>query len=115
MFLIYLLSTYALVHAGVLSVAAGVMAVHYEMLVETYDACPIPMLVGESETGEYKPNEENTEIIALINRSLQLHVHNLRLMLRFALFFRKVLSSEMCSLLVWPGSVWAPDEDKEYL
>ena len=33
--------------------AAGMMAVHYELLVDIYDACPIPMLVGESETGEY--------------------------------------------------------------
>ena len=30
------------------------MAIHYEMLVETYDGCPVPMLVGESETGELK-------------------------------------------------------------
>ena len=28
------------------------MALHYELLVQHYDACPIPMLVGESETGK---------------------------------------------------------------
>ena len=38
---------------GVLAVAAGVMAIHYELLVELHDACPLPMLVGESETGKY--------------------------------------------------------------
>ena len=31
--------------------AAAIMVLHYELLVETYNACPLPMLVGESETG----------------------------------------------------------------
>ena len=39
---------------GVLAVAAGVMAIHYELLVELHDACPLPILVGESETGTCK-------------------------------------------------------------
>ena len=37
--------------AGVVSVAAGVYCLHYELIVKEYGACPIPMLVGEAETG----------------------------------------------------------------
>ena len=38
--------------AGVVSVAAGVYCLHYELLiVKEYGAYPIPMLVGEAETG----------------------------------------------------------------
>ena len=29
------------------------MALHYELVVQTYDACPIPVLTGESETGKW--------------------------------------------------------------
>jgi hypothetical protein len=28
------------------------MALHYEEVVNTFDACPLPLLAGESETGE---------------------------------------------------------------
>ena len=34
------------------SVGAAIMALHYELLVHHYEACPIPMLIGESETGK---------------------------------------------------------------
>ena len=37
--------------AGFVSVAAGVYCLHYEHIVKKYGACPIPMLVGEAETG----------------------------------------------------------------
>lgn len=40
--------------AGVLSVAAGVYCLHYELIVKEYGACPIPMLVGEAETGNVR-------------------------------------------------------------
>ncbi len=43
-------------HAGVLTVAAGVYALHYEMIVRGFGACPLPMLVGESETGYHMFN-----------------------------------------------------------
>jgi hypothetical protein len=36
---------------GLFALAAGVMAVHYELLV---NACPLPMLVGDSETGMFQ-------------------------------------------------------------
>ena len=41
---------------GIFAVAAAVMATHYEAIVKVYDACPIPILVGESETGKYEIN-----------------------------------------------------------
>lgn len=34
-----------------MSVAAGVYCLHYELIVKEYGACPIPRLVGETETG----------------------------------------------------------------
>ena len=40
-------------YAGVLTVAAGVYSLHYQKIVKEFGACPIPMLVGESETGEH--------------------------------------------------------------
>ena len=39
------------VFPGVLSVAAVVYALHYEAIVAIYSACPIPILVGDAETG----------------------------------------------------------------
>ncbi len=36
---------------GVLSVAASVYCLHYELIIKEYGACPIPMLVGKAETG----------------------------------------------------------------
>ena len=53
----YIHSRHICTSPGILSVAAGILAVHYELLVKTYDGCPIPMFVGESETGECKPKE----------------------------------------------------------
>ena len=41
---------------GNFSAAAAVMATHYEAIVKGYDACPISVLVGESETGKYEIN-----------------------------------------------------------
>ena len=39
----------SVVYMGIWSLAA---AMHYELLVQLHDACPLPMLVGESETGK---------------------------------------------------------------
>lgn len=51
--LIYLYTAHTLTLPAVLSVAAGIMALHYEEMVKTFDACPLPLLAGESETGQY--------------------------------------------------------------
>ena len=37
--------------AGVQTVAAGIMAIHYEAIVNINDSCLIPLLYGDSETG----------------------------------------------------------------
>lgn len=38
--------------SGVFLVAAGAMAKHYEALMAKYNACPLPLFFGESETGK---------------------------------------------------------------
>ena len=42
------------------------MALHYELIVKTFDACPIPMLVGESETGRYNKIQLRDLLIKLM-------------------------------------------------
>lgn len=36
---------------GVYTLSAAVMALHFEVLTEGQGGCPVPMLVGEPETG----------------------------------------------------------------
>ena len=55
---------------GILSVAAGVMATHYEAIVKVFDACPIPVLVGESETGKCAINKVKVLIFVWTGKSL---------------------------------------------
>ena len=38
-------------HLGVFSVAAGIMAMHYETVLEINGSCLIPSLFGDTETG----------------------------------------------------------------
>ena len=48
-------------HKIVPTLLRGIQAFHFEMIVETYGCCPVPVAVGESET------EKSTALVAALS------------------------------------------------
>ena len=38
---------------GVYTLASGVVSLHFEIIVDKHGGCPIALLTGDSETGQY--------------------------------------------------------------